>query len=102
MNDSKLLKIAEYVLTGLFCTGLFVFFAFFYNHHLHFAGQIQLFLLTGDYFITKMSMPGGFSGYLGEFLTQFYYLPLAGFQQSQGRQPQDAPCHWFFRQKCYF
>ncbi|MFO7622671.1 MAG: DUF6057 family protein, partial [Bacteroidales bacterium] len=68
----------EYILTGLFCTGLFVFFAFFYNHHLHFAEQIQLFLLTGDYFITKMSMPGGFSGYLGEFLTQFYYLPLAG------------------------
>ncbi|MEI8225917.1 MAG: DUF6057 family protein, partial [Bacteroidota bacterium] len=34
--------------------------------------------LTGDYFLSKMSYPGGFSGYLGGFLTQFYYLSLVG------------------------
>ena len=54
------------------------FFVFFYNNHLHFKEQAQFFHLTGDYFVSKMSCPGGFSGYLGEFLTQFYFLSLAG------------------------
>ena len=78
MDERRLLNYTQYILAGLFCAGIFVFFAFFYNHHLHFAEQIQLFLLTGDYFISKMSIQGGFSGYLGEFLTQFYYLPFTG------------------------
>jgi len=33
------------------------FFAFFYNSHLHFEEQFQLFLLTDDYFIDKMGYP---------------------------------------------
>lgn len=78
MGKNKLLKYVEYVFTGLFFAGIFIFFAFFYNHHLHFEEQTQLFLLTGDYFISKISFPGGFSGYLGGFLTQFYYLSLVG------------------------
>jgi hypothetical protein len=55
-----------------------VFFAFFYNNHLHFEEQYQLFLLTWDYFSDKLSYPGGFAGYTGSFLTQFYYISLAG------------------------
>ncbi len=78
MKGGNLLKYSEYILVGLFISGLFVFFAFFYRHHLHFAEQIQLFLLTGSYFISKISVNGGLTGYLGEFLTQFYYLPIAG------------------------
>lgn len=78
MEDNKLLKYIEYFFTGFFFAGIFIFFAFFYNNHLHFEEQTQLFLLTGDYFISKMSFPGGFSGYLGGFLTQFYYLSFAG------------------------
>lgn len=78
MDERRLLNYSQYILTGIFCAGIFVFFAFFYNHHLHFAEQIQLFLLTGDYFISRISIQGGFSGYLGEFLTQFYYLSFAG------------------------
>ena len=78
MERNKLLKYVEYLSTGLFFAGIFIFFAFFYNHHLHFEEQTQLFLLTGDYFVSKMSFPGGFSGYLGGFLTQFYYLSLVG------------------------
>jgi hypothetical protein len=78
MENKKLLKYAEYIFTGLFFAGIFIFFAFFYNSHLHFREATQLFLLTGDYFIAKMNLPGGFSGWLGEFLTQFYFISIAG------------------------
>ena len=78
MEDKKLLKYSEYLFTGLFFAGLFIFFEFFYNNHLHFEEATQLFLLTGDYFVAKMGLPGGFSGWLGEFLTQFFIISLAG------------------------
>jgi hypothetical protein len=78
MEKVKVVKYAEYLFSGIFFAGIFVFFAFFYNSHLHFEEQFQLFLLTGDYFTAKMGYPGGFSGWTGGFLTQFYYLSLAG------------------------
>ena len=78
MEDKKLLKYTEYLFTGLFFAGLFIFFAFFYNYHLHFEEATQLFLFTGDYFVSRMGLPGGFSGWLGEFLTQFFIISLAG------------------------
>jgi len=78
MVNKKIIKYAEYLFSGIFFAGIFVFFAFFYNSHLHFEEQFQLFLLTDDYFIDKMGYPGGFSGYIGGFLTQFYYLSLIG------------------------
>jgi hypothetical protein len=78
MEKLKVVKYAEYLFSGFFFTGIFIFFSFFYNSHLHFEEQFQLFLLTGDFFTAKMGYPGGFSGWTGEFLTQFYYLSLAG------------------------
>jgi hypothetical protein len=78
MEKNKMLKNFEYLFTGLFSAAIFIFFAFFYNNHLHFEEQTQLFLLTGDYFLSKIGFPGGFSGYMGGFLTQFYYLSLVG------------------------
>jgi hypothetical protein len=78
LDKSKQLKNLEYLSTALFFAGVFIFFAFFYSSHLHFEEQTQLFLLSGDYFISKVAFPGGFSGYLGAFLTQFYYLSFAG------------------------
>jgi hypothetical protein len=78
MEKVKVVKYAEYLFSGIFFAGIFVFFAFFYNSHLHFEEEFQLFFLTGDYFTAKMGYPGGFSGWTGGFLTQFYYLSLAG------------------------
>ncbi|MFA5818447.1 MAG: DUF6057 family protein [Bacteroidales bacterium] len=78
MENKRFVQYNEKLFTGFFCAGIFIFFAFFYNNHLHFVEQSQLFLLTGDYFLSKMSFPGGFSGYLGGFLMQFYFLSLAG------------------------
>ena len=78
MDNKTVIKYWEYLFSGIFITGSFIFFAFFYNSHLHFEEQFQLFLLTDDFFISKISHPGGLSGYIGSFLTQFYYLSLAG------------------------
>lgn len=78
MDNNRVVKNSEYLFSGVFFAGIFVFFAFFYNSHLHFEEQFQLFLLTGDSFTAKMGYPGGFSGWIGGFLTQFYYLSPAG------------------------
>ena len=78
MEFKRVIRYADYLLTGLFFAGILIFFAFFYNNHLHFEEQFQFFPLTGDFLFSKLSHPGGISGYLGGFLTQFYYLSFAG------------------------
>ena len=78
MDKNKVVKYSEYLFSGIFFAGIFAFFTFFYNSHLHFEEQFQLFLLTKDFFLSKLGSPGGFSGYIGGFLTQFYYLSMAG------------------------
>lgn len=78
MDNKKVIKYSEYLFSGIFFSGVFAFFAFFYNSHLHFEEQFRLFLLTKGFFLSKLGFPGGFSGYAGGFLTQFYYLTLAG------------------------
>ena len=40
--------------------------------------QLQMFLWDGDYFWERVSLPGGLSDWLGEFLVQFYFAPLVG------------------------
>lgn len=55
-----------------------LFFGVFYKYSLYFQEQLQLFLFTRDYFFRSVATPGGFSGYAGEFLTQFYHFPYAG------------------------
>ncbi len=78
MEVNRLQKYLVYLLSVLFFSFVFIFFAFFYNHHLHFEEQTQLFLLTDDYFISALKLPGGVSGWIGGFLTQFYFISLAG------------------------
>jgi hypothetical protein len=78
MDNKKIVKYSEYLFSGVFFAGIFVFFTFFYNSHLHFEEQFQLLLLTGDSFMAKIGYPGGFSGWIGGFLTQFYYLSAGG------------------------
>ncbi len=57
---------------------VFLFFGFLYPFHLHYQEQYQLFLFTEDYFLQYASQPGGFSNYLGTFITQFFFYPLIG------------------------
>ncbi|MBQ9649675.1 MAG: hypothetical protein IJV25_04565 [Prevotella sp.] len=63
------------VLLGI---GVFLFWYVGYPHALSYQEQYQLFLWTGDYFLEKMSLPGGFADWLGEFIVQFYYIEWLG------------------------
>ncbi len=78
MEKTKVVRTAGSVVTALIPAWIFVFFAFFYNSHLHFEEQFRLFLFSCNYLIEKLILPGGFAGYLGEFFTQFYYISLIG------------------------
>lgn len=75
MNNEKTLKTA---LSLLFGGSVFISFAFFYQFHLHYQEQFQLFLFTSEEFYNKITIAGGISTYLGRFFTQFYYYPIAG------------------------
>ena len=55
-----------------------VFFCFFYNYHLLYVEQLQLFRFTGLYFQSLIGKPGGAADYLGAFFTQFYAWNYAG------------------------
>ena len=63
------------VLVGI---GMFLFWYVAYPHALSYQEQYQLFLWTWDYFIDKISLPGGFADWLGEFIVQFYYVEWLG------------------------
>ncbi len=45
---------------------------------LNYQEQYQLFLWTRDYFARSVSLPGGLADWLGEFFTQFNYIPALG------------------------
>ena len=63
------------VLVGV---GMFVFWYLWYPHTLSYQEQYQLFLWTWDYFIERMSLPGGLADWIGEFIVQFYYVEWLG------------------------
>lgn len=65
-------------LTMLMGIGIFVFWYVAYPHALSYQEQYQLFLWTGDYFLERMSLPGGLADWLGEFIVQFYYVEWLG------------------------
>lgn len=46
--------------------------------HFLYIEQLQLFQFTWDYFRDMVASPGGFSLWVGEFLTQFFILPYGG------------------------
>ena len=63
------------VLVGI---GVFLFWYVAYPHAMSYQEQYQLFLWSWDYFIDKISLPGGFADWLGEFIVQFYYVEWLG------------------------
>lgn len=71
-------KYWKLTLSMAFALAVYWFWAFPYRSVLSFQEQYQLFLTTGNYFAERMAVPGGFASYIGEFLTQFYYLPSIG------------------------
>lgn len=62
----------------LFSSGLIIFFGLFYRHHLWQREQVQLLELTPGHILESLSVNGGFSVFAGEFLTQFFHVPVMG------------------------
>lgn len=54
-----------------------IFFCFFYNYHLLYTEQLQLFQFTNFYFLALIEKPGGLANYIGSFITQFYIFNRA-------------------------
>ena len=65
-------------LSLIFGVIIFLFWDVRYPHALNYQEQYQLFLWTGDYLVNNLSLPGGLACYIGEFLTQFYYIGWLG------------------------
>ena len=58
--------------------GIFLFWYMAFPHAMSYQEQYQLFLWTGDYFMERVSLLGGFADWLGEFIVQFYYVEWLG------------------------
>ena len=58
--------------------GMFLFWYVAYPHALSYQEQYQLFLWTWDYLVERLSLPGGFADWVGEFIVQFYYVEWLG------------------------
>lgn len=66
------------ILSLLFAVAVALFWAFPYRCALSYQEQYQLFLFTPSYFTERISVPGGLADYVGEFITQFYYVYAIG------------------------
>ena len=64
--------------TLMLVVAVFLFWWEGYPHALSYQEQYQLFLFDGGYFSGKLQVAGGLADYIGEFLTQFYFIPWLG------------------------
>lgn len=71
-------KLWKPFLTLLMGAAAWAFWSFRCVSGLSFQEQNQLFLTTRGYFFERLSAPGGLADYVGEFLVQFYYVPVIG------------------------
>lgn len=71
-------KTVQLIIAIVIAISCFVFFQFFYPYHLFIKEQIQLFLYTSDYFLSYLDKPAWLARYIGDFLTQFFYLRGGG------------------------
>ena len=73
-----LLRYGNWGLTALLGIAVFLFWTVGYPHALSYHEQYQLFLWTWDYFVERVSVPGGLADWLGEFIVQFYFVEWLG------------------------
>ena len=71
-------KYYDWGLSMLVGIGIFLFWYMAFPHAMSYQEQYQLFLWTGDYFMERVSLLGGFADWLGEFIVQFYYVEWLG------------------------
>ena len=79
MNKYRIHSIAVGTMLFAFAVFAAIWFCLFNRYFvLHYHEQMQLFRFDGLYFRSYLDTPGGLAGYLGSFLTQFYYYPVVG------------------------
>ncbi|MDO4197306.1 MAG: DUF6057 family protein, partial [Prevotellaceae bacterium] len=78
MGHTKQSDYTFFILPLLTTLAVWLFFGFFYPHHLHYQEQFQLFLFDSDYAWEVIRWPGGLSDYIGRFLTQFFLFAKVG------------------------
>ena len=78
MTDTRRKNISERIIIVLLFLSCFFFFAVYYQYHVYFTEQLQIFQLTFSHFLNYFSKPAFFASYLGDFFTQFYYLTGGG------------------------
>jgi len=71
-------KYFKHIFSVIFFITVFLFWRLGYACAFSYHEQFQMFLFTKSYFLERMSLPGGLSDYISEFLVQFYYFPLFG------------------------
>lgn len=71
-------RLIDLSVTLLLLVAATLFFSVWYAFHTVNLEQLQLFEGTWTYFAETVSVPGGFSDYLGRFLTQFFYHAWSG------------------------
>lgn len=74
-RNDKYIKTGVAVVFGII---VWCFWALGFPHALGFQEQLQCFLFDGEYFAERISMPGGFARYVGEFFVQMFYKPFLG------------------------
>jgi len=72
------IKRSNLLLSILLGVCVFIFFNFYYPFHVQYQEQFQMFLFTKDYFLDRVSLPGGLAIYLGNFFVQFFYYAWLG------------------------
>lgn len=72
------LKYGQWGFSMLWGVLVFLFWWLWFPQALSFQEQYQLFLFSSDYFSERVSLPGGLSDYLSEFLVQFHYIGWLG------------------------
>ena len=76
MQEEQRARCWKWALTLVLGIGVALFWGVGYPHALSYQEQYQLFLWSADYFCQRIVVPGGLADYLGEFVVQFYYVPL--------------------------
>ena len=69
---------AGHLAAALAFLGSFCFFQFAYPYHLMRREQLNLFLYDGDYLAETYRGTGWLARFVGDFLEQFFHLPVAG------------------------
>ncbi|MBS2098298.1 DUF6057 family protein [Carboxylicivirga linearis] len=75
ISNNKAISASLFLVPGLL---IFLFYLFAFPYHLFLKEQIRLFVFSPDYLLSYLNKPASLAVFIGDFLTQFFYLKGAG------------------------